>query len=110
MNKFVFEKSVSVKKLMERIECEFEFEGDGIYKVEIGSRGLVENVEKYCDGNVLEYMDDEEMMEMVECDDEDRESIEEFVYSMVMEDDGVGEYVSENWSEDCGFEYYWVRD
>ena len=62
MNKFVFENSVSVKELVERIECEFEFDGEGVYRVEIGSRGLVENVEKYCEGNVLEYMDDEEML------------------------------------------------
>lgn len=131
--KFVFEKSVN----MEWLEFNYGemlndwkdvFNGDGIYKIEFGSRGMIENIIKVSNGNELNYLDKEELIEFIESgydygdcfeNEEDlREYLEEFVDSGVIKDGVVVgkngelvnyEYVFESMNEEEENEYYWVR-
>ena len=118
MNKFVFEKSVDMDWLIENIgeglkSWEEKFVGDGIYKFVMGSRGWVEDVVKVSDGNVLNYMSKEELIEMVmeeyegnfEDEEELMDYLDEFVCSEVID----GLYVSLSLNEEEGVDYYWVR-
>ena len=116
--KFVFEKSVDMDWLIENIgeglkSWEEKFVGDGIYKFVMGSRGWVEDVVKVSDGNVLNYMSKEELIEMVmeeyegnfEDEEELMDYLDEFVCSEVID----GLYVSLSLNEEEGVDYYWVR-
>ena len=131
--KFVFEKSVD----MDWLEFNYGemlndwkdvFNGDGIYKIEFGSRGMIENIIKVSNGNELNYLDKEELIEFIESgydygdcfeNEEDlREYLEEFVDSGVIKDGVVVgkngelvnyEYVFESMNEEEENEYYWVR-
>ena len=76
----------------------------GVYKIEIGSRGLVEDVVKVevVDG-VFEVESSEELLDSCK-DEEEREEMEDWVY--VELDDGV---VNVCVFEEYGYDFYRVR-
>ena len=103
MIKFKIEdmKVVSVDELREKVCVEYDdFDGNGVYKIEVGSRGEIEGVSKIdvVDG-VFEVKSVEEMLEGCESEDE-REEMEDWVY--VEMSDGV---VSVCEFEEYGYDY-----
>ena len=88
-----------------------EFEKTGLYKVFLGSRGSVEDIEYIGESNVLEYKDKDELINEsmeLECnkDDEDiREYFEEYCDSWV-EDNKV---VYEQLNEEEYFVYFYLK-
>ena len=81
-----------------------DFDGNGVYKIEVGSRGEIEGVSKIdvVDG-VFEVKSVEEMLEGCESEDE-REEMEDWVY--VEMSDGV---VNVCEFEEYGYDYYRVE-
>ena len=107
MIKFKIEdlKEVSVDELREKLCVEYEdFDGSGVYKIEVGSRGEIEGVSKVevVDG-VFEVKSVEEMLDSCS-DEEEREEMEDWVY--VELDDGVVRVCE---FEEYGYDYYKVR-
>ena len=107
MIKFKIEdlREVSVDELREKLCVENEdFDGSGVYKIEVGSRGEIEGVSKVevVDG-VFEVKSVEEMLDSCS-DEEEREEMEDWVY--VELDSGV---VNCCVFEEYGFDYYRVR-
>ena len=107
MIKFKIEdmKVVSVDELREKVCVEYDdFDGNGVYKIEVGSRGEIEGVSKIdvVDG-VFEVKSVEEMLDGCESEDE-REEMEDWVY--VEMSDGV---VNVCEFEEYGYDYYRVE-
>ena len=107
MIKFKIEdlREVSVDELREKLCVEYEdFDGSGVYKIEVGSRGEIEGVSKVevVDG-VFEVKSVEEMLDSCS-DEEEREEMEDWVY--VELDDGV---VNVCVFEEYGYDFYRVR-
>ncbi len=103
MLKFKIEdlKVVSVEELSEKLCVEYDdFDGNGVYKIEVGSRGEIEGVSKVdvVDG-VFEVKSVEEMLDSCESEDE-REEMEDWVYVEMFE--GV---VSVCEFEEYGYDY-----
>ena len=94
-------KVVSVDELREKLCVEYDdFDGNGVYKVEVGSRGEIEGVSKIdvIDG-VFWVKSVEEMLEGCESEDE-REEMEDWCYVEMFE--GV---VSVCEFEEYGYDY-----
>ena len=77
-----------------------DFDGNGVYKIEVGSRGEIEGVSKIdvVDG-VFEVKSREELLDSCECEEE-REEMEDWVYVEMFE--GV---VSVCEFEEYGYDY-----
>jgi hypothetical protein len=85
-----------------------EFEKSGLYKVFLGSRNIVEDIEYIGESNECEYKDKEELIiENVELDgdDEYRDYYEEYCSSWVENDKVVYEVLNE---EEC-FVYFYLK-
>ena len=103
-------KEVSVDELLKIIGWDISdwFEGEvfesGVYKIEFGSRGEIEEVEKVeVKDGVFEVMSREELLDSCK-DEEEREEMEDWCY--VELDDGV---VNVCVFEEYGYDYYKVR-
>ena len=103
-------REVSVDELLKIIGWDISdwFEGEvfesGVYKIEFGSRGEIEEVEKVeVKDGVFEVMSREELLDSCK-DEEEREEMEDWVY--VEMSDGV---VNVCEFEEYGYDYYKVR-
>ena len=107
MIKFKIEdlREVSVDELMKKLCVERDdFIDDGVYKIDVGSRGEIEEVERVeVKDGVFEVMSREELLDSCN-DEEEREEMEDWVY--VELDSGV---VNCCVFEEYGFDYYRVR-
>ena len=75
-----------------------EFEKSGLYKVFLGSRNIVEDIEYIGESNELEYRDEDELINesvMVEGNEDIREYFEEFCSSWVEDNKVVYEILNE---------------
>ena len=107
MIKFKIEdmREVSVDELMEKLCVERDdFIESGVYKIDIGSRGEIEEIERVevIDG-CIEVKSVEEILDSCS-DEEEREEMEDWVY--VELDDGVVNCCE---FEEFGYDYYRVR-
>lgn len=119
MKKVEFKDSVSVEKLVEFYELdESEFSGSGVYKIKLGSRGLVEYVVKMSEDNSFFVRSVEEIMEEIDSgmlevmgSKYGREKVEEFVISEFVDwnEEWVGIMYVEGWDEEDVNEYYFVK-
>ena len=85
-----------------------EFEKSGLYKVFLGSRNSVEEIEFISDSNICEYKDKEELIkENIEIDGDDdyRDHYEDYCSSWVDDNKVVYEVVNE---EEC-FVYFYLK-
>ena len=85
-----------------------EFEKSGLYKVFLGSRNIVEDIEYIGESNELEYKDKDELIkENIELDGDDdyKDHYEEYCSSWVDDNKVVYEVVNE---EEC-FVYFYLK-
>ena len=85
-----------------------EFEKSGLYKVFLGSRNIVEDIEYIGESNELEYRDEDELINesvQVEGNEDIREYFEEFCSSWVEDNKVVYEILNE---EECYVYFYLI--
>jgi len=83
-----------------------EFEKSGLYKVFLGSRNIVEDIEYIGESNELEYRDEDELINdsvKVEGNEDIRDYFEEFCSSWVEDNKVVYEILNE---EECYVYFY----
>jgi len=85
-----------------------EFEKSGLYKVFLGSRNIVEDIEYIGESNELEYRDEDELINesiLVEGNEDIRDYFEEFCSSWVQDNKVVYEILNE---EEC-YVYFYIK-
>jgi hypothetical protein len=119
MKKIEFVGSVSVEKLVKfyGINDSF-FNGNGVYRVKLGSRGLVDGVEKVSESNSVMVREVEDFVREIESGELEvsmmeygMEKVKEFVFSEFVDwyEDELGIMYVEGWDEEDCFEYYYVE-
>ena len=119
MKKIEFVGSVSVEKLVKfyGINDSF-FNGNGVYRVKLGSRGLVDDVEKVSESNSVVVREVGDIVREIESGelevsgmDYGIEKVKEFVFSEFVDwnEDELGIMYVEGWDEEDCFEYYYVE-
>ena len=120
MKKIEFVGSVSVEKLVKfyGINDSF-FNGNGVYRVKLGSRGLVDDVEKVSEDNSVVVREVEDFVREIESgelevsmmEEYGMEKVKEFVFGEFVDwyEDELGIMYVEGWDEEDCFEYYYVE-
>jgi len=119
MKKINFVGSVSVERLVDfyGIDESF-FDGNGVYRVKLGSRGLVDDVEKVSEDNSVVVREVEDIVREIESGELEvsgmdcgMEKVKEFIFCEFVDwyEDELGIMYVEGWDEEDCFEYYYVE-
>lgn len=121
MEKITFKEFVSVEKICEKYDMEYVdgdwFDGEGVYEFKTGCRGELDDIVKVSSDNTFMMKSKEELVKMMreewekggELEGWEDEYWDEFCYSE-KGDEGDGlEVYWENYGEEDGSSFYWIK-